>query len=196
MVAGSDIAVRLRQAVDALPKGLREHILRVESECDRLAQRHDLDRERARLAALGHDLVRHLTDPDLLDLANRYGLSPSAVETASPILVHGPVAACILALEYALDDHELLDAVDCHTTARAGMTPLEQVLFIADKIEPDKLARRGSLRAVRDSAQEDLDAAVLCYLDLYLEDAIRKRWLLHPRVLEARNDLLTRVAGR
>ncbi len=195
MVAGTELGLRLREAVGALPRGLREHVLRVEAEADRLAERHGADRERARLSALGHDLVRHLKGPELLAMAARYGLTPDTVETESPILVHGPVAARILSLDYGVEDSELLDAVDCHTTARAGMTALEKVLFIADKIEPDKLARRAGLQAVYDAAQESLNAGVLSYLDMYLADAVRRRWLLHPRVLEARNDLL-RLTGQ
>ncbi len=48
----SNLEVQLREAVAALPKGLREHIRRVEEEA-------------VRLAALGHDLVRHKDDTAL-----------------------------------------------------------------------------------------------------------------------------------
>jgi predicted HD superfamily hydrolase involved in NAD metabolism len=190
MVAPAGLATRLRTAVDALPKGLRDHVLRVEAEAAALAERHGLEAERARLAALGHDLVRHLRGSELLALAQRYGLTPDPVEEASPILVHGPVAARMLSRDYGIDDAELLNAVDCHTTARAGMAPLEKVLFVADKVEPDKLARRPRLQAVYDAAWEDLDAAVLSYLDVYLADAVAHGWQLHQRVVDARNHLL------
>jgi predicted HD superfamily hydrolase involved in NAD metabolism len=194
VVASDDLASRLRQAVEALPRGLRAHVLRVEIEADRLAARHGLDPERARLAALGHDLVRHLRGAELLALASRYGLTPDEVETASPILVHGPVAARILVQTYGVSDIDVLNAVDCHTTARAGMAPLEKVLFVADKVEPDKLSRRGELHAVQEAAQDNLDAAVLRYLDLYLEEAVSRGWQLHHRAIEARNELLARRA--
>jgi predicted HD superfamily hydrolase involved in NAD metabolism len=186
----SDLDSRLRAAVEALPRRLRDHILRVEVEADGLAEHYGVDRERARLSALGHDLVRHLKGQALLDMASRYGLSPDPVEVASPILVHGPVAARILSHDYGVEDAEILDAVDCHTTARAGMATLEKVLFLADKIEPGKLSRRAELQTVYDAAQEDLDAGVLRYLDMYLEEAVRRRWLVHHRVIDARNDLL------
>ena len=119
-----DIESRLRLAVEALPAGLRDHVLRVEAESRRLAGVHGVDASRARLAALGHDLVRHLKSNELLALAARYEIVPDAVERASPILTHGPIAARILALEYGIDDTEVLDGIECHTTARAGMTAL------------------------------------------------------------------------
>ena len=97
---------RLREAVDVLPKGLREHVLRVEIECVRLGQLHDVDVERAKLAALGHDLVRHKKGDELIAMAPIYGLTVDAVEAESPILLHGPIAARMLWRHYDLDDAE------------------------------------------------------------------------------------------
>jgi predicted HD superfamily hydrolase involved in NAD metabolism len=192
----SELMQRLRAAVAALPQGLRAHIERVEDEAVRLAPLHGVDADRARLAALGHDLVRHKKGQELLDLAAAYSLQPDAVERAAPILVHGPVAAAMLARDYGVEDAELLAGIDCHTTARPGMTKLEQVLFVADKVEPHKLAKEPALAEVKRLAQDDLDAAVLRYLDLNLQEAIRRGWQVHVRSLEARNQLIERKGHR
>jgi predicted HD superfamily hydrolase involved in NAD metabolism len=191
----ADLIARLRAAVALLPDGLQAHIRRVEAEAVALAARHGVDEERARIAALGHDLVRHKNGAELLELAAVYNLTPDAVERASPILVHGPVAAALLARDYGLEDAELLAGIDCHTTARAGMGRLEQVLFVADKVEPRKLAREAALAKVKALAREDLDAAVLRYLDFNLKEAIRRGWQVHPRSNEARNELIARLGG-
>jgi predicted HD superfamily hydrolase involved in NAD metabolism len=190
-----DLEARLREAVEALPDGLKRHIGRVEEEAVRLAALHGVDERRARLAALGHDLVRHKGGPELLQLAAEYDLKPDEIERASPILVHGPVAAAMLIRDYAADDAELLAGIDCHTTARAGMATLEKVLFVADKIEPHKLAREAGLAEVKSLAETDLDAAVLRYLDYNLERSIRRRWQVHRRSNEARNELLGRLGS-
>jgi predicted HD superfamily hydrolase involved in NAD metabolism len=192
-VTAPDIESRLRSVVEALPAGLRDHVLRVEAESRRLAAIHGVDPSRARLAALGHDLVRHLKGNELLALASRYEIVPDAVELASPILTHGPIAARILALDYGIEDGEVLDGIDCHTTGRAGMTALEKVLFVADKIDGSKIARSPELAEVRDLALSSLDEAVLRYLDFNLEEAVRRRWQVHPRSLEARNEILTHL---
>ena len=190
MTSLNDLETRLRTAIEDLPEGLRNHILRVEAESLALVTRHRVDEQRAAVAALGHDLVRHLKGPDLLAMASQYGLTPDPVEQRSPILVHGPVAARILERDYGFDDPEVLMGIDCHTTARAGMTPLEQVLFVADKVESHKLAREAELAEVKSLAFDNLSAAVLCYLDFNLEKSIRRGWQVHPRSLEARNELL------
>ena len=192
----TELEERLRAAVAELPDGLRKHIQRVEKEAVGFAALHGVDEERARLAALGHDLVRHKKGPELLDLAAAYSLTPDAVERASPILVHGPIAAAMLARDYGVEDAELLAGIDCHTTARAGMSLLEQVLFVADKVEPHKLAREPLLAEVKRLARDDLDAAVLRYLDYNLKQAVKRGWQVHARSLEARNELIERIGHR
>jgi predicted HD superfamily hydrolase involved in NAD metabolism len=190
MTSIAELERRLRAAVEALPKGLREHVLRVEVEGDRLAKRYGVDPERLRLAVLGHDLVRHKSEPDLLSLADAYGVETDSVERAAPVLVHGPVAARMLVRDYEYRDAEALAGIDCHTTARTGMSMLEKVLFIADKIEPGKLGRSPAWREVADLAPRDVDAAMLRFLDLRIEEAVAERLPLHARMLEARNELV------
>ena len=189
------IESRLRGAVDALPKGLRDHVLRVEIEATIYAKLHGVDEGRARLAALGHDLLRHEPDARLLVLSENYGYDADEIEHASPILLHGPLAAKLLARN-GYTDPEVLAAVDCHTTARAGMSTLEKVLLIADKVEPEKLERRPALEEVRVLAARDLDGALLRFIDLHLAEAAERRWLVHPRTIEARNELLLQAPRR
>ncbi len=190
MATVTNVAARLRAAVDALPPKLRDHVLRVEVEAMKLARVHGQDPERSSIAALGHDLVRHKDNEELLDLAKRYDIDPDPIELASPVLVHGPIAARMLTRDFDLQDEEVIAGVDCHTTARPGMTMIEKMLFIADKIEPNKLKRGGGLQEVYDLRETDIDAAVLRFLDLRIEEALAGGGLIHPRLIEARNDLM------
>jgi predicted HD superfamily hydrolase involved in NAD metabolism len=188
---GTGLEKRLRAAVDELPDGLREHVYRVETEAVRLAVLHGLDVDRARWAALGHDLLRHKVEPpQAFALAQRYGITPDEIELATPVLLHGRTAARLLVVDFGVDDADVLAAVDCHTTGRAGMSRLEKLLFIADKIEEHKVAAYPEWQEVRRLADTDLDAALLRFLDLHVERAVRLGWLLHPRSIEARNELL------
>jgi len=189
----SELVSRLRAGLERLPQGLREHVLRVEQEALRLAQVHRLDAERLRVAALGHDLARAEPPSELQRLAAEYGIVADAVQAASPILLHAPVSARLLQREYACDDAEVLAAVAAHTTARPGMGRLEKALFLADKIEHDKVRRKPALAEVRALAESDLDAALLRFLDLHLLEAVERRWQLHPDSVAARNELLAKA---
>jgi HD superfamily phosphohydrolase YqeK len=73
------------------------------------------------------------------------------------------------------------------------MTAIEKVLFLADKVEEEKLERYPEWREVRELADSSLDAALRRFLDLHFQQAVRRGWLIHPRSLEARNEILGRT---
>ncbi len=180
----------LRDYNNGLPDGLRRHVERMVDEALRLAAIHGVDEGRVRLAALGHDIVRAEPPQELLRLAEELGLNPSDVERAEPVLLHGAVAARLLPERFGVDDPEILDAVRYHTTARAGMSMMEKVVYIADKTEPGGLKWFPEWSEVRDLADRDLDAALLKGLELSIERALREGWSLHPDTIAARNHLL------
>jgi len=180
----------LLAAVAGLPRGLAEHIEGVVAEARRLALLHGVDEERAVLAAWGHDIARALSPAELLAEARRLGLAVDPVEEEAPILLHGPIAAVILGRDYAIDDIEVLAAAQYHTTGRAGMSTLEKVVFVADKVEPGKVQSTPALARVKQLADGHLDAAILEYLSQPLLAASRRGWPLHPQTVAARNHLL------
>jgi predicted HD superfamily hydrolase involved in NAD metabolism len=180
----------LRAAVARLPRGLAEHIEGVVAEARRLALLHGVDEDRAALAAWGHDIARALSPSELLAEASRLGLAVDPVEEEAPILLHGPVGAAILSRDYAIDDPEVLAVARYHTTARAGMSTLEKLVFVADKIEAGKVQGQPALATVRQLADRDLDAAILEHLNQHLLEAARRGWPLHPNTVAARNELL------
>jgi predicted HD superfamily hydrolase involved in NAD metabolism len=181
----------LKAATGCLPQGLAEHVERVVAEADRLASGYrQLGKERVKLAAWGHDIARALSPQELLARARGFSLEVSPVEEQAPILLHGPVGAEILRREYGIDDPEVLAVARFHSTGRAGMSLLEKVIFVADKIEPGKVRAKPALARVRELADRDLDAAILEYLDQLLETARQERWPLHPQAVAARNELL------
>jgi len=185
----------LKTAIGRLPRGLADHIERVAAEADRLAAAFkELDREQVELAAWGHDIARALSHQQLLARARGLGLAVSPVEEHAPILLHGPVGAEILRQEYGIDDPEVLAAARFHSTGRAGMSLLEKVIFVADKIEPGKVRAKPALARVRELADRDLDAAILEYLDQMLVVAREEGWPLHPQAVAARNELLAKRA--
>ena len=109
-----------------------------------------------------------------------------------PVLLHGPLAVPILQEQYGVLDADVLGAVAYHTTAHAGMTPLQKLLFVADKIEPHKRARATAVDRVAVLADDDLDAALLAYIEYHMAYAIETGWPLHPNTIAARNELIAR----
>ena len=143
----------LRAALTKVPAGLAEHVLRVTDEALRLADIHGVDRQAAKIAALAHDLLRNLSDERLLTICDEQGFSADPVDRMEPILLHGPLAVQILREQYKVLDADVLGAVAAHTTARAGMSQLQKLIFIADKIEPHKMGGRPEVMRVGDLAE-------------------------------------------
>ena len=69
------------------------HTLRVADTAERLAELHDLDPGRARLAALLHDSARETDREEMLRVAEEQGIRAIDLEHERPMLLHGPVAA-------------------------------------------------------------------------------------------------------
>ncbi len=195
----NDAEELLRAALTKVPPSLAEHILRVVDEAERLADIHGVDKQAARIAALGHDLLRaavtHNNGDRLLRICDEQGYAADPVDRAEPILMHGPLAVAILREQYNVLDADILGAVAYHTTAHAGMTRLQKLIFIADKIEPHKMGGRPPVIHVGDLAESDLDAAMRAYLDYFIEEALRGNWVIHPNTVAARNELVAQHKG-
>lgn len=189
-------AVALRALmVASLPTGLAEHIDRVVAVALGLVRRHHLDERRTLLAAQAHDLLRAVPDAALLADADARRLVVDAVEREVPVLLHGPLAALALAERGWVTDPAILDAVRYHTTGHPQYTREAWAMFVADKVEPHKLARWPALQAVVELADHSLEAAALAYLELARAQATREGWAVHPLAEASRRALHARAAA-
>ena len=175
--------------LDALPAGLRDHVESVREIGRRLALRHGVDTELVDLGLAAHDLARHLDGPELLRRAEALNIPPCDVERRLPVLLHGHVAAAELE-DDGLMDPRVLESVRWHTTGRRGMGDVAKVVFLADKLDPQKARRYPFLPEIEDLARDSLDAALLRFLELSTADHLRHGRLIHPASIELRNELL------
>ncbi len=190
-----DSALRARMALDA-PVRLLDHTDRVVVIADALARRHGLDVARTRLMAQGHDLLRAVPPAGLLRRAEERGLAIDPVEREEPVLLHGPLGALELAERFAVRDERVGFAIWWHTTGHPDYDAEAWAMFIADKVDPHKVGRWPALAEVRNLAGASLEAAALRYLDLRLQEAIERRWAVHPMATLTRNVLLGRAGPR
>ena len=189
----SDLPNAIESRLRELPTGLRDHVERSRVVGQDLAIRHGVDSVEADTGVAAHDLARAVRRPVLLQEAERLGLQISFVERQQPILLHGPVAAAWLSSEGGYDIGPILEAVEFHTTGRPGMADLSKVVFLADKLDPRKVERAPFLNRVAELARDDLDAAIVHYLDRTIERLVKDGQMVHPTAVEFRNHLLARA---
>lgn len=172
------------------PKRLR-HSLGVSATAAELAERHGADPAKARLAGLLHDCARGMPSNLLLQKAEAFAIVLNDVELREPALLHAPVGAKLAGTEYGIDDPEILSAIRWHTTGGPAMGLLDEIIFLADYIEPGR--DFAGVDKPRSLALTDLDAALLAVYDQTLIHLVEKRGLIHPATIEGRNSLLYKM---
>lgn len=114
-----------------------KHILGVEQAALKLAQDNDYELEKASVAALVHDYAKERSDSEFKALIAQTGLEQDLLNWNN-FIWHGVVGAEIIKNELKITDEEILNAVRRHTVGAKEMTTLDQIVYVADYIEPGR----------------------------------------------------------
>lgn len=164
-----DVIKKLTKAMEEVQSSKRFlHTLGVEYTAAALAMRYDVPILSAQIAGLLHDCAKPLSDEKQLKICEKNNLVVRDVEKRNPYLLHSKVGAFLAKTEYGIDDQDILNAIEFHTTGRPEMSTLEKIVFIADFIEPGRKDAYG-LPEIRKMAFQDLDIAMV----RILEDTLR-----------------------
>lgn len=153
------------------PKLFR-HIVGVRYTAEALAMRYDVSMDQAGTAGVLHDCAKYLSGEKMYQKCQKHQIAISPSEEKNPMLLHAKLGAYLAEHRYGVQDPEVLSAIRWHTTGKEDMSVLEQIVFLADYIEPHRKMIPG-LDQVRRMAFQNLEEAV--YLTLnntvsYLEE--------------------------
>lgn len=123
---------------------LYRHCTNVMNTSAELAKQYNVPIEKAKIAGLLHDCGK-LLNKDIGDLE------------------HASLGVEIASQSYGIEDKEILDAIFYHTTGRENMTMLEKIVYLADKIEPDR--NYENVDKIRELAYNDIDKAIIMSLE-------------------------------
>ena len=160
------------------------HVQGVEEEAARLARRWGGDEGLARRAGVLHDCTKYLELPEQLALCRQYGVELDALEQQAVKLLHSKTGACIARAVFGEPD-EVYWAIFWHTTAKADMTTLEKILYVADYMEPNRDFE--GVERLRALAYEDLDRALLLGVETTIQEMIDRQLPIHSNTLAARD---------
>ena len=165
------------------------HILRVEQMAANLALIHNLDRQKAAIAGLMHDLAKCFRPQKLLCMAREKGLILDPILETNPHLLHADVGAIVAKDTFCVEDREVLDAIANHTLGAPDMNPLSCIVFLADTLELGR-GNTASLQTLRQISRENISKAVYLTCDYTLKKLLDSPRLIHPRLIATRNKFL------
>lgn len=135
------------------------------AECAKgLAEKYNLDCEKAYLAGLLHDCAKCFSNEKLLDIIHK-NLDVEKCEMLNYKTLHAPVSAYIAQKEFNVTDREILSAIRWHTLGKLEMSDFEKIIFLADKIEPNTRDKEYSdkIRLLLDEENGLNKALLKCY---------------------------------
>ncbi len=164
------------------------HSLCVADSAVELAERYGADKEKALVAGLLHDITKESDANEHFSLLAQGGVQLTELERVNAKLWHAMSGAEYIKLKLNITDKEIYDAVRYHTTARAGMSLLEKVIYIADFISADRVY--DDVEIVRELAEKSLDETMLYTQHYSINELLRKGACIHPDSVACYNELL------
>jgi nicotinate-nucleotide adenylyltransferase len=182
------------------------HTLGVEEEAQRLGEIFMPEKiYKLRLAALLHDITKGFTQEKQIALCEEYNIELDPNDLA-PKLFHAKTGC-----EYArklfgeeIVDKEVYDAILYHTTGRENMTLFEQLIYLADYIEPNRtfedciILRKYFYENIEKAKSEEekikvLNSTMIMSFDLTLKNLSEEGKKIDLQTIKARNYFISLI---
>lgn len=165
-----------------------------------LAQQFGLDeivQQKVFLAGLLHDCCKLLNKQQLMALVDTFEIELSTEDKLAPQTLHALVGAKVVQHDLGIDDSDILEAIKSHTIGKAAMGWPELIVYVADKIEPNTRDPK-FINLVKSQFDETNNPINLLKAGVFiLNDTIayltQENQRIHPRTVDARNDLMARL---
>jgi len=165
-----------------------EHTLAVADEAAVLANFYGCDKNKAVLAGLLHDICKDEKPESLLQMMAEFGRIPRMLEKSAEKLWHARVGGEVCRRDLKVEDEDILNAIRYHTTARAGMSLLEKVIFLADYVSRDRTF--DGVEHLRAAVKVSLSFAMAEALVFSMNELTEKRRSIHPDTIAAYNETI------
>ena len=164
------------------------HSVNVSKEAVRLARKYGADEEKAELAGLLHDVMKDACKKEQLDIIEQYGVKLNEVELQAPKIWHAIAGAVYVENVLGIRDKDIVNSVRYHTTARAGMTLLEKIIFIADYTSEERDYK--GVEKMRKASNISLEYAMEEALAFEIEVRADEHTAIHPDTFAAYNEIM------
>lgn len=164
------------------------HTLGVVETAIRLAEINKVDKDKAEIAALAHDIAKNMTIYELKDIIDKNNINLSYDEEKTLELWHSIVSPILGREIFGIEDEEILSAMRWHTTGKENMSKLDKVIYMADMIEPGR--NFPGVDLIRRESFADLDKGLIQGLTHTIKYLLDKGFPIDINSIKARNYLL------
>ncbi|MDD6345383.1 MAG: bis(5'-nucleosyl)-tetraphosphatase (symmetrical) YqeK [Oscillospiraceae bacterium] len=161
------------------------HSVNVSEESVRLARLYGADAERAEFAGLMHDVCKELPAQEQYSLAVESGFSVCREELESRSLLHGIAGAYFIKKQFGVEDIDIINAIRFHTVGRAGMSRLEEIVYLADLISAERDYK--DVDKMRKLVYSDIEKAMLESFRFSIESVLKKGGFIPVCTIEGYN---------
>lgn len=162
-----------------------QHSLNVAAECRKLAEEYGEDPDKAYFAGLLHDICKELPAAEQKELVLESGYAVCREELETRSLLHAIAGAYFVRKEFGVEDIDILNSIRFHTVGRAGMTRLEEIVYLGDLISAERDYK--DVDKMRKLTYSDLDLAMLEAFSFSIKAVIKKGGVIPPCTVEGYN---------
>ena len=128
-----------------------------------------------------------------MQLLDEFGIILNTVEKNSRKLWHAMAGAVYIKEKLKLEDDDIISAVRYHTTAKANMSLLDKILYLADFTSADR--DYDDVSVIRQYVDESLDKAFIYALQYSICDLVNNKKCVHEDTFAAFNQAVS-IGGK
>ncbi len=171
-----DISEKKKYLKENLSQKRYTHSLNVAEECRKLAVKYGEDPDKAYFAGLLHDICKELPDDEQKKIVLESNFSVCREEFETRSLWHAIAGAYFIKTHFGVEDIDIINAVRFHTVGRAGMTRLEEIVYIGDLISADRDYK--DVDRMRKISYTDINSAMLEAFSYSIKSVVKKGGLI------------------
>lgn len=162
------------------------HSVNVADMAKKLAEAHGYkDPNEAYTAGLVHDCCKELPTAEQLAMVKKSRRNVCEAELKTPALYHAVAGSYYAETVFDFRNEDFLNAIRYHTTGRAKMSELEEIIYMADLVSVERNFK--DVEKFRKLAFADIKKAILETVKHSINEVMEKGSLIPTQTLEAYN---------
>ncbi len=163
-----------------------QHSLGVSYMSASLAMVYGVAIDKATVAGLLHDCAKEIPEDLQESLCDKNGIALTDSERRLKQLIHAKAGAYVAKTEYGITDEDILNSIINHTLGRPAMTRLEQIVYCADFLEPQRDFKEmfPPLKELRSLVFRDIDKTTALIVKAGIDYLNLKKRDVDPRALD------------